>query len=202
MEAVHKPTRGNGIGLNNPGLLIELYRKDRPDYAHYLSRVVRAQDIPEATSTWNLGGRHRLVSTTPIQPEWDKELRRLMRLADPMRSVYLGFVEMWHSSENSDTVITLRYKPKESLDHCGVKVSGIGYFTELLILRDLHGEFTHVSTSDSPSDSRVGQLEKAGLPARKRVLIGEWMEGLERGLQRSLSKTANHSSVLVSKKKQ
>jgi len=82
---------------------------------------------------------------------------------------------------------TVSYYPKEFVKED--KMRGLGYYLEYLATLDmLRSEITHIGTSIGPSEPRMEQLRKVGLPILADTPINVWIDGLLRGIREQVSR--------------
>jgi len=159
------------------------------------SEVEKLSDSKKFSSS---GVEFELIGLKKIHDRFLQDLREYAESVKNFRKPYVdvlpglrvGYV-VYNVDEQpgEKTALSILYFPKpEKLEQ---SLPGFGYYIEAICLNHLKKlGVTHVSTTSSPSFSRVAQVSKAKLPVGERVEISDWLKKIgSLGLQQKLGKT-------------
>ncbi len=155
--------------------------------------------------------RNVLVRTVPVIDLWSGDMAQFIERQKQDRPeahlnflvgmpLLLGEIQISILNRGSYSVaVTNFYKPKSLLDKAGettqregsnVRIApGFGYAMEWISLSYLATKcVSMVRTSQSPSEKRIRQLERIGIPIMQEVPIKQWLAGLRRGFRMSVEK--------------
>lgn len=194
-------------------LFIGVYRHTSGSTAYFDSFVGREEDFtpriesaPFETKSIHPHYPSELVKMHPVPPHLQADMQALMsasseRYVFNIPIVFVGFILVGISRYRADGIRlaeTMEYQPKQEFENellfssegSGRNAPGLGYITEWLTISSLRGQVTQVKNFDVSSDSRKGQLERAGLPVNEAVPIEEWLKGMQRGYEKSLRRAS------------
>ncbi len=188
------PSFGRAASAGSKGLYLGVYREADErwsimyrTYVGSRSALDGAQTLAEPAS--------ELVGLLRAPPQWQADIQAYFEnWADAYRNnglVTLGKVGLRIDEHRPAlrrkrlVAVTENYKPKNMLNDKS-SMPGLGYATEIVVLAHLQGDITHVSTTTGPSIARVAQLDCVGLERERATRVGDWIAGLQAGLERSL----------------
>ncbi len=191
----HKPSPQTHLGSLNrsgPALYIEMEAQLRR--RGKLRYVFRVTSSPNASYTYKR-----------VPQAWVEELNPLF---GPSDTSYLGniFYQFYYKgkrtgpSRNPTDARTCTYYPKSGISQRTIENSpgehasrarGLPYFLEAMATIDLKKRgIGFISTSNSPSERRIKQVERTGLQRLKRTEINVWLAAMGNGIRSSILRLA------------
>lgn len=195
------PAAQNHAHIDPKTLYIGVYRDDPLDTMFFSFVGPRVSFMPPYINQ-TLSKDAELIGLRCVPPSWSEGMQLHIKgvaqeSGQELALTPLGYIRLifrLRTYSNTKIAYTAHYHPKYRLDD-SITIRGLGYKTEIILLESLVGQVTHVSTTALPSDDRINQLQRAGLPLKSETPIYQWLEGLRRGLRRSLREQRHENSL-------